>query len=88
MTIHPIPRQTAGGTARRPTPRRRAPRALNLFEPPADERTAAAMDDAAQAEQLVETCSPSSTPGWSRPSTATMVSATRPPTVPGRLTDD
>ena len=53
MTVHPIYRQTAHGTMHRPASRGRAPRALNLFEPPAEARTAAAMDDAAEAEQLV-----------------------------------
>ena len=33
--------------------RRRAPRPLDLFTPPADDRTAAAMDDVEQAEQLI-----------------------------------
>jgi len=33
--------------------RRRAARPLDLFKPPAEARTAAAMDDAEQAEQLI-----------------------------------
>jgi hypothetical protein len=46
-------RQTAHRKPRRSVSRRRASRPLNLFEPPAEERTAAAMDDAAQAEWLI-----------------------------------
>ena len=53
MTLHMIGHQTAHGTPLRPASPRRAPRSLSLFEPPADERTAAAMDDDAQAEQLI-----------------------------------
>lgn len=58
-----------------PSLTRRAPRALNLFEPPAEARTAAAMDDAAEAEQLIADLLASSTPGWSRRPTATTLSA-------------
>jgi hypothetical protein len=53
MTFHSITRQTVDRKPRRPASRRGAPRPLDLFEPPADERTAAAMDDAAQAERLI-----------------------------------
>jgi len=52
MTVHLMTRQTAHRTLHRSPSRRRAPRPLNFFEPPA-ERTAAAMDDAAQAERLI-----------------------------------
>jgi hypothetical protein len=53
MTVHLMTRQTAHRTLHRSPSRRRAPRPLNFFEPPAEERTAAAMDDAAQAERLI-----------------------------------
>jgi hypothetical protein len=53
MTVHLLTLQTAHGTQRRPASRRRASRPLNLFEPPAEEHTAGAMDDAAQAERLI-----------------------------------
>jgi hypothetical protein len=53
MTVHPITLQTAHRTTHRSTSRQRAPRPLNLFEPPAEQRTAAAMDDGAQAEWLI-----------------------------------
>jgi hypothetical protein len=53
MTVHLMTLQTAHRTPHRSGSRRRAPRPLNLFEPLAEERTAAAMDDAAQAERLI-----------------------------------
>jgi hypothetical protein len=53
MTVHLMTLQSAHRTPHRSSLRQRAPRPLNLFDPLAEERTAAAMDDAVQAERLI-----------------------------------